>query len=170
MEQANRQSTLVSAIGWIMLIAGLLGVVGLGLNMVFLGLDEQGGGGVSLTPDGVPEMPPLFFRILERLWLILGLAWASCLVMGLAGLGVVRRREWGRLLSILLLAISVLVGFVGAYASLGADAATMDGAMIPRPVSIVLNTGLALLTAALHGWLIWKLNTPAVRAEFKKVP
>ena len=169
MDQAAERSTLVSAFGWVMLVAGLLGVVGLGLNMAFLGFYESENGGVFITPEEAPELPPLFFQILEHIWLILGLSWASCLVMGLAGLGVVRRHEWGRLLSIVLLVLSVVTSFVGAFVSLRADAATMDGDMIPRLVSIIMNFGLALLTTALHGWVIWKLNTPAVRAEFKKV-
>ena len=169
MDQAAKRSTLVSAFGWVMLVAGLLGVVGLGLNMAFLGFYESGNGGVFITPEENPEFPPLFFQLLEHIWLILGLSWASCVVMGIAGLGVVRRHEWGRLLSILLLALSILTSLVGAFVSLRAEAATMDGAMMPRLVSIVLNFGLALLTIALHGWIIWKLNTPAVRAEFKKV-
>ncbi len=170
MDPIAPRSTLVSAFGWVMLMAGLLGVVGLGLSMAFFAFYEGENGGVFITPDEAREQPPIFFQILEHIWLILGLSWASCLVMGIAGLGVVRRQEWGRLLSILLLAISVLTSFVGAFVSLRADAATMDGAMMPRVISIALNFGMALLTTALHGWIIWKLTTPAIRAEFKKVP
>lgn len=164
------RSSLVTAFGWVMLVAGLMGTVGLGLNMAFLAMYEGQNGGAFITPEDAPDLPPLFFQILDRIWLILGVTLISCLFMAAAGLGVVRRHEWGRLLSIILLGVSVVWSFVAAFVSLRADAASMDGAMMPQAVSIAMNFGLALLTTALHGWIIWKLTRPEVRAEFKKVP
>ena len=39
-----------------------------------------------------------------------------------------------------------------------------------RTVTLVTSLAGALVFAALHGWIVWKLCTPAVRDQFRSAP
>ena len=115
---------------------------------------------------------------------------AMLLVAGLflaAAWGLLRRREWARMAFILLLVGGALANF----AALALIGPFFDGLqdMFPaemlaspegqrfaaqmrfnRTVTLVTSLAGALVFAALHGWIVWKLCTPAVRDQFRSAP
>jgi len=105
--------------------------------------------------------------------LLLASAWA-----------LLRRREWGRWLFIVLLAVAALGNFASLYfldgmldgmqAMLPAQLAGTPEAMqfeaqmrVNRVIGMASGAATALAFAALHAWVILKLCSPAIRAEFR---
>ena len=166
------RSTLVSVFGWVMLVIGCFGtlcsVLLMGLAMVAL---EQGG--EELFPaDQMAELPATMLLVLDNLNLILTLTIVSFLLMAVAGFGVIRRRDWGRLLAMILLALSIITAPAGPVLSyLGMSGEQVSANNVLPPLLVLLyNIGLAVLTVVLHGWLLWKLRTIEIRGEFVETP
>lgn len=131
-----------------------------------------------------PEVPAAVVRVLEHRHL---LSLATLLLSGLflaVAWGVLKRQEWARLGFIVLLVVGALANFAG-LALIGPMFDGIEG-MFPAELldtpdgrqftsqmqmNRYVSFGSALLGAlafaALHGWVVWKLCTAAVRAEFE---
>lgn len=118
-------------------------------------------------------------------WLIAHLpamGWSFVLMSGIflaTSIGLLKRHEWGRLAFIAFMVAGAAANFLGVWllvvvfdwlqtlpistetASLRAELAQL------RAVSLVMTAGSAVLFAALHGWIVYQLCTPSVRAEFR---
>ena len=166
--QPQPRTTLVSVLGWMMLVVGLLITLAITLNLLLMVLASQGEGLDLVSLEG---MPPISVWLLENIMVLMILMIISGAATATAGLGVVWRREWGRQLCIVLLALSIVwalisgaIGLMGMDDMLGPDAGTMG------PLMLVFNLGSVLFTVVLHGWLIWKLRTMKIRGEFVESP
>lgn len=118
-------------------------------------------------------------------WLIAHLptmGWSFVLMSGAflaASVGLLKRREWGRLAFIVFMVAGAAANFLGVWllvavfdwlqtvpmatetASLRAELAQL------RTMSLVMTAGSAVVFAVLHGWIVYQLCTPAVQAEFR---
>lgn len=130
-----------------------------------------------------PEVPPgLVWTLEHRHALSLTLLLVSLLGLAVAW-GMLRRHEWARLAFIGLLVAGAALNFAGLAligpffdGLLGMFPAQMldspDGQQLVaqmrfnRQVTFASSLAGAVVFAALHGWIAWKLCTPAVRAEF----
>ncbi len=165
------RSTLVSIFGWVMLVLGILLTLVFLLNLVLFSLVIQAEGTELVSAEELADMPALIPRVMEHMGLVLGVMIILSLVGAVAGFGVVRRRDWGRRLSIFLLAASIVWALVGGAMGMEGlgDFPGPEGENM-GPIIMAMNLGSVLLTAVLHGWLIWKLRTPEVRGEFVDSP
>jgi len=169
--QYHPRTTLVSAFGWVMLVMGVLMTLTLLLNLVFMVILSQQSGEPLFPLEELGEVPGYVSWILENIIEVLILMLISALTMASAGFGVIRRREWGRQLSIILLALSIAQTAVGTIAGLaGMDEYLNSLSGVAGPIFLAINLGSLLLAAALHGWLIWKLRTVKIRGEFVESP
>lgn len=118
---------------------------------------------------GVP-LPPVLRWTLDHLQALnLAGTLASVVMVGLSW-GLLARREWGRRGFIALLVLAALANFVAlallpsfAGAGNGLDDAAFR--QVQQAMQAVLWAG-ALAVAVLHGWIVWMLCRPAIRAEF----
>ncbi len=172
----------VTVLGWISLAMALLGLV-YGVVQIVSGLLFPAGRYLDLVGAqgaDVPQLPPLMLWMqTHTLWMGLLMAGLS-LVLLLVSWAMLKRREWGRKLFIVLL----VVGTLWQFASLWALPQTVEGTlamqagMLPQGQAMPAEFQ-ALMTAAMwmggvvsvvfagiHAWLIWKLCTPKIRAEF----
>lgn len=171
------RSGLVSGVAWLfILLAGFGVVVGLAqaLAMLFWPplvdvLDQY-----RDTAAQQGEAAQLSGFVLENLtWMVLSNLLISMLVL-IAAVGLLKRFNWARWLFIVMLVLLILWGLgttvalwqAVPYASTGAAAAydpALAGASAP---TLWLGSGLMLLLCAALGWLIWRLCSARVRAEF----
>ena len=92
--------------------------------------------------------------------------------------GLLKRREWGRLGFIAFLALGALAGIVGAAwfghvldGLAGAQAGLAETDPLFGQIQAVMRAAMwlgAIAVALLHGAIVWKLCTPATRAEFSR--
>jgi NADH:ubiquinone oxidoreductase subunit K len=162
------RTTLVSLFGWVSLVGGLLMAALLTLNMFLLRYAMRVNGGELFPPEEMAQIPSGALVYLNHINTIWTVSIIAALLMAVAGWGVVRRRDWGRQLGIYMLAGSIILAFISIPASfMGSRGDVSAGGQI---FVIILSVVQALASAALHGWLIWKLRTPAVRGEFVEPP
>ncbi|MGH8026253.1 MAG: hypothetical protein ACREO0_05930, partial [Pseudoxanthomonas sp.] len=129
-----------------------------------------------------PQLPPLMH------WLYTHTLLMGVLMLALSALflwvswGVLKRREWGRKGFIAILVIGTLWQFGSIWMlpqvlegtlAMQAGAFPQGQAMPPElesfmTAAMMMGGVVALVFAALHLWIIWKLCTPAVRAEFER--
>ncbi len=158
------RTTLVSIFGWVSLVGGILMALVVTLNVVMLSYLKRMNDGEILPAEDMAQIPSAALFYLDHMVLIGALSIAAALLMAVAGFGIIRRRDWGRKLGIYLLASSIVL----AFASIPTSFMGQDGALSAneRYFYAAISVVQALLSAALHGWLIWKLRTPAICGEF----
>ena len=136
----------------------------------------------------------IVLAVLGLLWALVQVLFVLMLPMDLLALslgllvvswGLLRRREWGRLGFIAALVLGAVVNFaalllVGPFFDSLQDlfppgmADPGDGWQIDAQLrmtrNLVMASGMigALAIAGVHGWLVWKLCTAQVRAEFRR--
>lgn len=133
----------------------------------------------------LPDAPPGLLWTLEHRH---ALSLAVLLVAGLflaAAWGLLKRREWARIAFILLLVAGALANFAalalirpffdGLQGMFPAEMlATPDGQRLTAQMqynrTVMFATSLlgAVAFACLHGWIVWKLCTAAVRGQFRR--
>ncbi len=174
----------VTVLAWITIGLGALGVAYGLLQILMAALVPADSYLQLLDPLGTGQMqlPSLLRWSLEH---TLGLGLAEILLSALMawlGLGLLRRREWARVGFIAYLALGTLLTFAGLWsvpalmdASLSMQASLMaPGQPIPpelaglKTLMTIFSVAVALVFTALHGGIIWKLCTAAVRDQFRQ--
>ena len=131
-----------------------------------------------------PELPGLAWTLQHRQALSLATLLLALLFLA-AAWGLLRRHEWARWTFIALLLAGAAANFaglalvgpffdgiVGIYPAQLLD--TPDGRQFVaqmhfnRQATFATSLVAALVLAGLHGWIAWKLCTPAVQAEFDR--
>lgn len=180
------RSSFVNATAWITLCLSILSLVMLALQVVmflaagrtglFSKLQEQ------LALD--PQASAFLSMALEWLPWLAVLITVQNLLFVTASVGLLKRREWGRKLFIALLALvivwqivmiplqwSMMDHFQGLM-MMGQEVRPEMQAMMQAQmeatsiISRLFSAAFGLIFAALFAWLIWKLRSPRVRAEF----
>lgn len=181
-DHARPGNSFVTVLAWISIVLALFGLI-YGLVQTVMGLVLPADFYLRmLNPYGgePPTLPPLMHWIYTNT-LLMGL---SMLVLSAIFLwvswGVLKRREWGRKGFIAVLVIGTLWQFACIFAlpQFIEGMLAIQGGALPQGQSLppefegfmtaaMLMGGLvALVFAGLHVWIIWKLCTSTVRAEF----
>lgn len=178
---ARGSSGFVTAMAWISLALGVFGVVsGIMQALMLLAFPaDRMVGDLLATLAPATQLPVALRWVLEHLDLLNLLSLLYSALFSLVSYGLLRRHEWGRQGFIWFLACSALAGLVAAFAFVrslplasGVDAAELaqlDPVLqqLQSAASIVVLVA-ALLIAALHAAIIWKLRSAEVRAEFDR--
>lgn len=155
---------------------GLLQAVVIAL---LFGSESLKGAFAEIPADGLPPFAG---------WLIAHLptmGWSFVLISGAflaTSVGLLKRHEWGRVAFIAFMVASAAANFLGMWVlvavfdwlqtlpiSTSAEAASLRAELAQlRAMSLVMTAGSAVVFAALHGWIVYQLCTPAVRAEFRR--
>ncbi|WP_369935064.1 hypothetical protein [Xanthomonas tesorieronis] len=130
------------------------------------------------------SLPALLQWCLDHLFALSLLSALLALLFCAAAWGLLQRREWARLSFVAFLIVTGLANFVSLpvlwqfFAALeqvlpAAMRHTAEGAQLldqlqtGRMISIATAAVTALVFAALHGWIVYQLYRPAIRAEFR---
>lgn len=172
----------VTVLAWITLALAAAGVAYGALQMAMAGLMSNPAYLQLLDPAGA--MPPLMRWMLTHYFEI-GLVEAiASLLLAWLGWGLLKRREWARVVFIAYLALGTLLTYGSLWyvpamteASLAMQPglAGAGGALPPelaglKTFALVFSVVVALVFTALHGAIIWKLCTAPVRAQFRNAP
>jgi hypothetical protein len=167
----SRQSTFVTVLAWMVivvaglsLLAGLLQSIVIGAFMPLPVLSES-------EARELPAMARLLFTNFN--WIVFANTFFAAVALA-AGLGLLKRHEWARLVMIGMLVLAtagftVLVVaqqfFISAIFPEGDDTPSDV-----RSIMLAMRIGSAifgLLFVGLHAWLAVRLNSPTIRAEFQ---
>ncbi len=183
------RSVLLTATGWSFFGIGALGMVFFLLFTFVFGilpfdrimLESQ----AQLMKDGMhpAPMPPISLWFMHHMTTVFGSMAGWCVIHALAGLGLLWRRRVGRILTVTLLAIDGvwLLFYVGVQAYYFQDSMDYQRSMMPPGDAELLYPmirGFALgemigsllggvVFVVAVGWLIRKLQAPAISAELR---
>ncbi|HYM85604.1 MAG TPA: hypothetical protein VET30_02600 [Pseudoxanthomonas sp.] len=176
-------SSFVSVLAWISIALALLGLL-YGVMQVLMGALLPSDFYLRMAnPYGAPvQLPPLMHWIYTHT-LVMGVAMVVLSALFLwVSWGLLKRHEWGRKGFIAILAVGTLwqFGCIWALPQLLEGTLAMQAGAFPQGQAMppelegmmtgvmIMGGVLALVFAALHAWIIWKLCAPAVRIEFHK--
>ena len=179
---ARPSSSFVTVLAWISIALALLGLV-YGLMQMVMGLVLPDDFYLRmLNPYGgePPPLPPLMHWIYTNTLLMGVLMFVLSAIFLWVSWGVLKRREWGRKGFIAVLVLGTLWQFACIFAlpqliegmlAVQAGALPQGQTMPPElegfmTAAMLMGGAVAVVFAALHLWIVWKLCTPAVRAEF----
>ncbi|MCP4290413.1 MAG: hypothetical protein GY780_01090 [bacterium] len=165
--EPTERTMLMTVFGWVMLAFGALSVFISGLSLVAFNIMTKEGNGELWPEDELAQLPEAAAMMIENLDTYMLVMLVSSVLMALAGFGVIKRKDWARLLSMALLAASIVATLV--LTGLGfqvTGGSSPEGALFSARFLALVNITQALLSSVLHGWIIWKLNRPEVRGEF----
>ncbi|KAF1712462.1 hypothetical protein CSC70_02790 [Pseudoxanthomonas kalamensis DSM 18571] len=177
-------SGFVTVLAWFAIAAALLGLVS-GVSQTVSGLFLPADFYARMMdPSGAMELPATLRWFYEHNLMIglVSLAVSSLLLW--VSWALLKRREWGRKAFIALLVLGTLyqLSWVWLMPKLVEGMLTMQAGMlspgqaVPAELegflSIVMwmSALVVLVFVVLHAWLVWKLCTPAIRAEFSSRP
>jgi len=175
-ETANR-STFVTVIAWIFIaVAGFSTVMGILQNVMV---------NVVFSTDAFPpgaagaeqHIPPIALFMFQNMrWFFLALLIASTVTL-IAAIGMLLRKNWARrvIIGLLVLAIIWNIGSLVAQHLFISSMPPMQGDVPPdfknvfdvfRTVITVFSVLIAVVFSVLFGWIIKRLMSPTIRAEF----
>ena len=176
----------VDVLGKISILLGVLGVAYALVQWAVLMLlpDDFMGRAFAMASEELPPLPSMLRGLLDHLD---AMAWAtllSSLFFLVVSWGVLKRNNTARIGFIAVMVLGTLMNFASIVllmqmldwinqigTSLQVEGQGMPGQMqASNAVSMGMGVISALAFAALHGWIIYKLCTPAVRAEFGDTP
>lgn len=179
---AAPRSSFVTVMAWLSLAVGVLGVAANALQALALLLMPQLADLGVLLPPGMPQ-PALLGWLSAHMMALTLWTLVLCALMTWISWALLQRREWARRAFIAGLVLAALLNFaciplLDASALVGlVPAAGLDGddglvaareAMAPMLLALRLACWIgAIAIAALHGWIVWQLCHPQVRAEFE---
>lgn len=178
--ESQSRSTFVTVLAWIFIALSAFGTLIAILQSVMLAtMFAEPDVARAFAGPMPPEMPAplgLLMRHLPLFFVAFLLVSVATLV---ASIGLLRRWNWARLLFVGLLALGILWnvgGLVVNWSVIGAvqdtiGAPTTPGAPDPRSFLVAMLVASVLLTlafAALFGWIIKRLLSPSIAAEFRR--
>ena len=179
MQTQIARSKFVSGLAWLTIILGALGTLSGASNVMIFGIFRSADTNSTLAQlSSLPNVPPFM------IWMLENMAWIGLVTLLLslfnlvAGIGLLRRLDWGRKLTIATIAFWTISSFGTLWLQktvfeqsaqgLPPEAAEQAQAMI-NTMQIVSLICLLIFTA-IHIWLIRKLMSPEIRAEFIHSP
>jgi len=172
-------SSFVTVMACLSIALGVLGVVsGVIQGAMLLSLDPGALMRQQFAALGA-ALPPQLLWLFDHLGLLNLLSLLSSVFVTVVSWGLLKRQEWGRLGFIACLLLGAVAGFFFAAwfgqamtwvnAQAGADLAAIDPMLqaMQSAMKAVMVVS-AVLIAAVHAGIIWKLCTPAIRAEFQR--
>ncbi|QDI05060.1 hypothetical protein E4A48_16395 [Xanthomonas cerealis pv. cerealis] len=149
---------------------------------------------LALLPDGALQavvlrigmpLPALLQWCLDHMLALSLLSALLALLFSAAAWGLLQRREWARLGFVAFLVVTALANFAslpllwqffGAMQQMPPEAMrhSADGTQLldqlqaGRMISMATATVTSLVFAVLHGWIVYQLYRPTIRAEFRR--
>lgn len=171
-----QRSTFVTTLAWLMIVPSALGVLVSTLQTVLvftmMPMDQM-----ALPPaDQMAQMPAFAVFMLEHMRAVVVAFWLLTVLALVSGIGLLKRREWARLVVIALLVLSIVMNLGGLY--IQQSFLSSIPAMAEAPPEFreqfdsmastmwTASVGMALVFSAVSGWLIWRLASESVKAEF----
>ena len=171
------RSSSVTLLAWVTIIPAAFGVLVSSLQTllftVFMSPDQLDQL-FTMLPPGMEALPRISYNTLR----IALLAFLAVSVIFLAtGIGLLKRRNWARVVFIAAVALGTLYSVAtyffmdtAADLSLLIPPADMNGSRVDlAPIMAMMRTAttvLAVVFTALNLWLVWWLVSPAIRREF----
>lgn len=158
------QSQFVTALAWLTIVVGALGVASSFAQTAMVG--------VVLTMLAT-ELGSVVATLLPGLSLI---SLAGSLLTLFVGISLLRRRGWARVTMVVLLIVGIVFAIIAVFASL-CVLLVMDGSLLEQYgftgdlqsllhlVLIVMGVG-SVAVVGVHLWLIARLRAPEIKAEF----
>ncbi|MDQ7743883.1 hypothetical protein [Hydrogenophaga pseudoflava] len=170
------RSTFVTTLAWLMIVPSALGVLMSTLQSILvftmLPMDQM----VLPPADQMAQMPAFAVFMLEHMRAVMVAFWLLTVLALASGIGLLKRREWARLVVIALLALSIVMNLGGLYVQqsfLSAIPATADAPPEFREqfesmasTMWTASLAMALVFSGVSAWLIWRLASAPVKAEF----
>ena len=170
-EASQTRSKLVTAVAWFgIATSGCATPVALLQTLMVGTLSEQVAS--ALDSPELSQMPAPVQYLFQHLGPLSWLFLLGSLATLVCSIGLLKRMNWGRLGVIALLVVAILQQFVLFAIQLSMGSAVGVAGETPQEIKaalVVLQVVGGVLTVAQVGvcaWLIWKLGTPAIRAEF----
>ena len=174
----------VDVLAKISILLGVLGVVYALVQWVVLMLlpDDFLGRAFAMASEELPPLPSMLRWVLDHLDAMAWLTLLSSLLFLVVSWGVLKRNNTARLGFIAIMVLGTLMNFASIVllmqmlewmnqigTSLQVKGQGMPGQMqASNALSMGMGVISALAFAALHGWIIYKLCTADVRAEFTR--
>jgi lysylphosphatidylglycerol synthetase-like protein (DUF2156 family) len=169
------RSTFITVLAWLLIVGAGLGVFMTSVQVVVIVLLAPN----DLFPaDKSIELPMPASFLAAYPFLIFGVFWASAVAALAAGVGLLRRKNWARLVFLGLLCLAVMwnLGSIWiAHSMLGHFSTAPAGASdsfarefeTAAAAMRIAATLFSLVVTAVCCWLAWRLLSKQVRAEFK---
>jgi hypothetical protein len=172
------RSSFVTVVAWIFIVlAGFTTLISVLQNIMVHTVfpADQMQEAMNAAKAQQPPMPPVFaflfgnFKLFFAAFLILSVAMLT------SSIGLLRRKNWGRIMFIALMAFGIawsVVGLVLQYFMIGAMTEIQPaGAPEFRSfanVMLIFSSVIAIGIAVLFGWIIKRLVSPAIKQEFAR--
>ncbi len=177
--QSSPRSLSVTLLAWATIIPAACGVIAsLAQNLLFTVFmsPDQLEQLFSMLPPGMEALPRVSYDTL-RIGLLAVLA--VSVIFFATGVGLLRRRNWARVVFVAAVAVGTLYSVVTCFfLDTTADLsellppAALNGSQVDlAPIMAMMRTATTVLTVvftALNLWLIWWLLSPAIREEFRR--
>ena len=176
-----QRSTFVTVLAWIFIVlAGFTTLIALLQNiMVFSMFQAPEFSDAMSKAESAPNVPPYFALLTRYVFVVFVLFLAVSATTLAAAIGLLRRRNWGRIVFIAMMGFGIFWNLAGLalmavmmwmmpMPPLGAHPGAPSFAWIMGAM-MVFNVLIALGFSALFAWIILKLNSPGIRAEFVPV-
>jgi hypothetical protein len=126
----------------------------------------------ALDSEALAQLPASMRYLLEHTKLVSQVFLLFSALTLVASVGLLRRRNWGRLAVMALLAVLIVQQLALFALQLSMGGALGGPGETPRELGAALlllqvaGGVLTVLQVGVCAWMIWKLETPAIRAEF----
>jgi hypothetical protein len=171
-----RKSAFVTGLAWSFIVPGVL-LYGVALIQLIGAFVAAPATDELLRGNDALALPPALVFMLSHAVAITSAVLVFAAVTIAAGVGLLKRTRWGWLATIALLVLSIALNFAGLVVHLPIEATALPGlgelppelgldlpgliASVERAVKL-----LVLVFTAVCVWFVYRLCTPAVRAEF----
>lgn len=174
-EPAQR-STFVTTLAWMVIVPSALGVVISTLQNILIftviPVDQM----ALPSGQGAEHLPAFAVFMFEHIRAVFAVFWLLMVMSLASGIGLLRRKEWARLVFIALMGLNILWNIAGLFVqqSVFSSMSTMPEAPPEFRAQFesmaktmwVASIAMAVGFSAVSGWLMWRLASGPVKAEF----
>jgi len=173
------RSTFVTVLAWIFIVlSGFATLISLMQNAMLFFMFRDAGFGQAMDKLGhAPNVPAFFFYFARYFYLFFALFLVLSAATLASSIGLLLRRNWGRILFIGLMGIGIAWN-LGGLALAAVMMTVVNGFPLPPGncmgvalggmviAMMVVNVAIALAFSALFAWIIVRLRSPGIRREF----
>lgn len=166
----SNQSTFVTVVAWLVLIFSAMSTLAGLMQSVMIAMVEPF---PPISPEEAKTMPGFLVLAFNNFRAFVWGTTAAYAVTFAAAIGVLRRKEWGRQVLMVIFSIAAVGSAAMAVVMQVMMSETFQGAGDAPPDARAMMVAMrvfavvfAIVFVAAFGWLAYKFSTPAVRAEF----
>lgn len=171
-----QRSSFVTTLAWLLIVPSALGVLITTLQNVMITtvmpMDQM------MFPSGpeAEQIPEVALFMMEHMRAVMVAFWLLTVLALASGIGLLKRKEWARLAVIALLVLNIVMNLGGLYVQqsflssipVAADTPPEFREQFESMASTMwtVSIAMALGFSAVSAWLIWRLSSESIRAEF----